>query len=72
MLLNVAIPMFGAVCHQIEEWRQALFVGFFGPVGVSAIFYLYILLHVGVIREREEAEGLHKIMTVVWFCHLQY
>jgi NhaP-type Na+/H+ or K+/H+ antiporter len=29
---------------QIEEVRQAIFVGFFGPVGVSAIFYLYIML----------------------------
>lgn len=27
---------------QIEQVRQAVFVGFFGPVGVSAIFYLYI------------------------------
>ena len=29
---------------QIEEVRQAIFVGFFGPVGVSAIFYLYVTL----------------------------
>ncbi|KAJ0125091.1 na(+) h(+) antiporter [Diaporthe amygdali] len=29
---------------QIEHARQAIFVGFFGPVGVSAIFYLYITL----------------------------
>lgn len=28
--------------HQIEEPRQAFFVGFFGPIGVSAIFYLYV------------------------------
>ncbi|KAI3393375.1 hypothetical protein diail_4413 [Diaporthe ilicicola] len=28
--------------HQIEHIRQAIFVGFFGPIGVSAIFYLYI------------------------------
>ncbi|CAN8103365.1 unnamed protein product [Discula destructiva] len=27
---------------QIEQAHQAMFVGFFGPVGVSAIFYLYI------------------------------
>ena len=25
--------------HQIEEKRQALYVGFFGPIGVSAVFY---------------------------------
>ncbi|KAK1749394.1 na h antiporter [Echria macrotheca] len=28
--------------RQIEDLRQALFVGYFGPIGVSAIFYLYI------------------------------
>lgn len=27
---------------QIEHTRQAIFVGFFGPIGVSAVFYLYI------------------------------
>jgi NhaP-type Na+/H+ or K+/H+ antiporter len=27
---------------QIREKRQALFVGFFGPIGVSAIYYLFL------------------------------
>ncbi|KAH7316909.1 Sodium/hydrogen exchanger family-domain-containing protein [Stachybotrys elegans] len=30
--------------HQIEEVKQAVFVGFFGPIGVSAVFYLFISL----------------------------
>ena len=59
--------------HQIKEARQAIFVGFFGPIGVSAIFYLYISLEFletltidGV--EREDAEHLGEVMTVViWF-----
>jgi NhaP-type Na+/H+ or K+/H+ antiporter len=60
--------------HQIEEWRQALFVGFFGPIGVSAIFYLYISLE--YLRtsveehghERADAERLGEIMNIViWF-----
>lgn len=59
--------------HQIEEVRQALFVGFFGPIGVSAIFYLYVSLEFlrtitvdGV--QREDAARLGEIMTVViWF-----
>ncbi|KAI9836272.1 MAG: hypothetical protein M1819_001609 [Sarea resinae] len=58
---------------QIEGLRQALFVGFFGPVGVSAIFYLYISLQFlndiqydGSIRE--DAKRLQEVMTVVvWF-----
>ncbi|ESZ95706.1 Na/H antiporter [Sclerotinia borealis F-4128] len=59
--------------HQIDEKRQAIFVGFFGPIGVSAIFYLYISLEFlatitvdGV--QREDAARLAEVMTVVvWF-----
>jgi NhaP-type Na+/H+ or K+/H+ antiporter len=59
--------------HQIEEKRQAIFVGFFGPIGVSAIFYLYISLEFledikvdGV--QREDAEKLSQVMMIViWF-----
>lgn len=60
--------------HQIEEWRQAAFVGFFGPIGVSAIFYLYVsleYLHLNVLedgQEREDAKHLAEVMNVViWF-----
>ncbi|KAJ4289737.1 hypothetical protein N0V90_011067 [Kalmusia sp. IMI 367209] len=60
--------------HQIEEKRQAIFVGFFGPIGVSAIFYLYITLeflrkNVTVDGEvRPDAEYLMKVTyIVVWF-----
>ena len=59
--------------HQIEEKRQALFVGFFGPIGVSAVFYLYISqeflrdITVGG-TERPDAQMLGQVMTVViWF-----
>ena len=59
--------------HQITEVRQALFVGFFGPIGVSAVFYLYITLEFlrdvqvdGV--QREDAAFLSEVTTVVvWF-----
>ncbi len=59
--------------HQIEEKRQAIFVGFFGPIGVSAIFYLYVsLVFLETINvdgvEREDAERLGETMMVVdWF-----
>jgi len=59
--------------HQIEEVRQALFVGFFGPIGVSAVFYLYISLEFlrGIQvdgRIREDAAFLSEVMNVViWF-----
>ena len=66
MLIHKKIP-------QIEEFQQALFVGFFGPIGVSAIFYLYISIdfldHVTVNGEvREDARRLKDVMRVViWF-----
>lgn len=58
---------------QIEQKQQALFVGFFGPIGVSAVFYLYVSLDFlgritvdGVIRE--DAARLQDVFTVViWF-----
>ena len=58
---------------QIEQKQQALFVGFFGPIGVSAVFYLYVSLDFlrqitvgGVIRA--DAERLEDVFTVViWF-----
>ncbi|PHH58688.1 hypothetical protein CDD80_2046 [Ophiocordyceps camponoti-rufipedis] len=30
--------------HQVEGLRHAVFVGFFGPIGVSAVFYIFIAL----------------------------
>ena len=57
----------------ITQTRQALFVGYFGPIGVSAIFYLYISLDFlrGVTVDgqvREDAVRLAEVMTVViWF-----
>lgn len=59
--------------HQIDDVRRALFVGFFGPIGVSAIFYLYIsrefLADIEVNGlERADAERLGEIIeVVVWF-----
>lgn len=58
---------------QIEGHRQALFVGFFGPIGVSSVFYLYVTLE--FLREvtvdgetREDAAHLEEVMrVVVWF-----
>ena len=58
---------------QIHEKQQALFVGFFGPIGVSAVFYLYLGLDFlrritveGVIREdAAQLEDVFKV--VIWF-----
>jgi len=76
ILLFRRLPMVLAFRHQLKEiddWQQAAFVGFFGPIGVSAVFYLYIsidfLNQILVDGEvREDAARLQEIMrVVVWF-----
>jgi sodium/hydrogen antiporter len=58
---------------QIEGVRQAIFVGFFGPIGVSAIFYLYIALEflhtldVGGQPRADVGDLSETIQVVVWF-----
>lgn len=59
---------------QIEQVRQAIFVGFFGPVGVSAVFYLYITLEfLDTMRDadgelRSDVANLPEaVLVVVWF-----
>jgi sodium/hydrogen antiporter len=78
MLLFRRIPVIMGLWKyipQIDDYQQALFVGFFGPIGVSAIFYLYISLEflktipAGPDGEmREDVRHLGEVMTVViWF-----
>ncbi len=78
VLLFRRLPMvlayyyFGLI-HQVDNIRHACFVGFFGPIGVSAIFYVYIsrefLAKIVVDgQEREDATHLAEcIDVVVWF-----
>ena len=60
----------GAI-RQIEEIRHALFVGFFGPIGVSAIFYLFISREFLLRSHESERADLQvvaeAIEIVVWF-----
>lgn len=67
------VLLFHKFIEEIEEIHQAAFVGFFGPIGVSAVFYLYISIdfldQVRVNGEiREDAAHLQDVMRVViWF-----
>lgn len=76
VLLFRRLPMvllFHTKIHQIEDLRRAGFVGFFGPIGVSAIFYLYVSREflAGITVDgvqREDAQHLSEVMNVViWF-----
>lgn len=60
--------------HQIEQPSQALFVGFFGPIGVGAVFYLsvsrqFLLEQMIVDGEVRSDAALTAELTyiVVWF-----
>jgi sodium/hydrogen antiporter len=70
--LPVIYAMRSFIPH-IEQDRQALFVGFFGPIGISAIFYLYVSVEflrdsTADGREGVDAKNLEEAMLViVWF-----
>ncbi|KAI3093356.1 hypothetical protein CBS147333_10101 [Penicillium roqueforti] len=60
---------------QIEEVRQAVFVGFFGPIGVSAVFYLFVSMEF-IEEHMSDEDGVPRsdvkdlaetIRVVVWF-----
>ncbi|KAL6232014.1 hypothetical protein BDW75DRAFT_29158 [Aspergillus navahoensis] len=61
--------------HQIKETRQAVFAGFFRPIGISAVFYLFIAirfidLHLsdGNDAPRNDVANLSEtVRLVVWF-----
>jgi NhaP-type Na+/H+ or K+/H+ antiporter len=60
---------------QIGHSRQAIFVGFFGPIGVSAVFYLYISLEfiqkylsdINGVPRSDVKDLAETIKIVVWF-----
>ncbi|KEF51273.1 uncharacterized protein A1O9_12623 [Exophiala aquamarina CBS 119918] len=76
VLLFRRMPMvfaFHKKIPEIEQFHQAAFVGYFGPIGVSAVFYLYV--SVNFLRRiqvdghmREDVARLEEVMRVViWF-----
>jgi NhaP-type Na+/H+ or K+/H+ antiporter len=76
VLLLRRLPMvlaFHKHINQIDDLKRAGFMGFFGPIGVSAVFYLYVSRQ--FLREievdgvqREDAAQLEEVMEVViWF-----
>lgn len=76
VLLFRRIPVIYALhwnVWQLRETRQMLFAGYFGPIGVGAVFYLHISLdfleHVTVDDViRDDAARLQEITRViVWF-----
>ncbi|KAH8423016.1 putative Na/H antiporter [Aspergillus melleus] len=77
ILLVRRIPIILAMhkyINQIENLFQAAFVGFFGPIGVGAVFYLSIsreFLHQITASNGQVREDAHRVSeavdVVVWF-----
>lgn len=62
---------FHKLIPQIELLQQATFMGFFGPIGCSAIFYLYVTVEFvdGLLeKERHDVDNLiEDVRVIVWF-----
>jgi sodium/hydrogen antiporter len=69
----VTIFIFHKSIRQLNDIRETAFMGFFGPVGVSAIFYLYITLEfLDTLKDGDEPRGDVRNMgeavtVIVWF-----
>ncbi|KAF3925203.1 hypothetical protein ABW20_dc0103328 [Dactylellina cionopaga] len=62
--------------HQVEDLKRAMFMGYFGPIGVSAIFYLFVtvdfLKHAETLPlDESQLNGVRTMITatrlVIWF-----
>ncbi|KAI8628986.1 Na/H antiporter [Xylariaceae sp. FL1651] len=59
--------------RQITDVRQAFFVGYFGPIGVSAIFYLYVgleflkTLAAGDVQGADTEQLAEAMTVIIWF-----
>lgn len=58
--------------EEVRPSRNAIFMGYFGPIGVSAIFYLYEALYflgenLSAPRDAQTQHLRQLITTVVWF-----
>jgi NhaP-type Na+/H+ or K+/H+ antiporter len=78
IVLARRLPVMVALQPHIEQMpgpKQALFVGYFGPIGISAIFYLYVALDFLESiespddgKQRKDVKQLGEILSVVvWF-----
>jgi sodium/hydrogen antiporter len=57
--------------RQLNGWREALTAGFFGPMGVSAIYYLFLTLKYLSTAENQRhgsTEFEEALRLVIWFC----
>lgn len=63
--------MYKAMPHTVKSWREALFMGYFGPIGIGAVFYVEHARHLFPsledVETREEMDLLRAMRPVVYF-----
>ncbi|KAK9369915.1 Sodium/hydrogen exchanger family-domain-containing protein [Lipomyces kononenkoae] len=63
--LPAVLVMYKAI-PRIENFREAIFAGFFGPIGVGAIFYLSVLLEtLATYTQTEQVVYIAKVAPLV-------
>jgi hypothetical protein len=65
MLIYTAMP------NTVKNWREALFMGYFGPIGIGAVFYVEHAFHLfpklDAAETNEEEDLLRAMRPVVYF-----
>jgi NhaP-type Na+/H+ or K+/H+ antiporter len=64
----------GLLKGNVKDLKQALFMGWFGPIGVSSIFYLHVMMEF-LVEDMQPEGGLREdvrtlyevVQVVVWF-----
>ena len=63
--------MYKAMPNTVKTWREALFMGYFGPIGIGAVFYVEHAVHLypklDAIETSEEEVLLRAMRPVVYF-----
>jgi hypothetical protein len=63
--------MYKAMPNTVKSWREALFMGYFGPIGIGAVFYVEHARHlypkIDAAETHEEEDLLRAMGPVVYF-----
>ena len=65
------LVIYKAMPNTVKTWREALFMGYFGPIGIGAVFYVEHAFHLypklDAVETHEEEDLLHAMRPVVYF-----
>ena len=63
--------IYKAMPNTVKSWKEALFMGYFGPIGICAVFYVeharHLYPHLDAAETHEEEDLLRAMGPVVYF-----